>query len=557
VADSLINLPGAAPPAPPPARPCFILAVAAACSVAIAVLHAVFAVHAGPLWRDEVSDVNFAAMASWKEIWSNLHLDNFPPLLLFVLRAWAAAGLGATDAGFRFWGFLAGMALLAILWTVSRLTGLRAPLWGLVLFGLSPYAFWFGDAVRPYGLGAGFVLLTFGLVWRLIRTGSIVTFGLAAAAAVLSVQTLYQSSVLILSVGIAGATACVRSREKTRTFLVLGVGGAAAVSLLPYLPIIQQAGEWNFISRSGVSWEGLFAMLTQALSAAGVLSLILWAGLTGVALFIAAAQNIPRTKISRGTVNADLSLYAALTIVLSICFFLGLLKFLGFPTQPWYFLALIALTAAALDAVLCSFFRSSRPGIQRTLGTIAAVTALMSLPSVWEKVNIRQTKIDLVAARLEKTAEEKDLIIVNPWFYGITFQRYFHKPAEWQTIPPMTDHRIHRYDLLKQQMAADDPLKPLTARITETLSSGHRVWVVGTLKMPSGNRPPPVFPPAPRGPAGWSEDAYQFSWSMQVAHLLATHAARAQVIDIPLPQAVNPFENAILLEFDGWRQAPP
>jgi hypothetical protein len=84
-----------------PAKWGSIEVVAVACSLAIAALHLVFAAHAGPLWRDEAADVHFATMASWTEIWNHLHLDNFPPFLLAVLRVWAAAGLGATDDGYR------------------------------------------------------------------------------------------------------------------------------------------------------------------------------------------------------------------------------------------------------------------------------------------------------------------------------------------------------------------------------------------------------------------------------------------------------------------------
>jgi len=89
-------------------------------------------------------------------------------------------------------------------------------------------------------------------------------------------------------------------------------------------------------------------------------------------------------------------------------------------------------------------------------------------------------------------------------------------------------------------------------RIAETLKSGHRVWVVGTIVAPPENRQPIVLPPAPHSPVGWSEGDYQLSWSMQIGHFLVTHAMRGQLVDIPVSQAVNPFENATLAQFDGW-----
>ena len=143
-----------------------------------------FATHAGPLWRDEAADISFAAMPSWTEIWRHLHLDNFPPLLLVALRAWTHLGLGGTDAGYRAWGCLVGIGLIAIMWIVARLGGQRTPLLGLVLFGLTPYTIWFGDSVRAYGLAIGIVMLTFGLFWRLVNTGSRLHFVFAASAAI-------------------------------------------------------------------------------------------------------------------------------------------------------------------------------------------------------------------------------------------------------------------------------------------------------------------------------------------------------------------------------------
>jgi hypothetical protein len=404
-------------------------------------------------------------------------------------------------------------------------------------------AWWGCLCLRFYGL----------LVWRLVKTGSLVIFGLAAVTAVSSVQTLYQSAVLFLAIGSAGAVVCLRRRHARRAVLVLGMGAVAAGSLLPSPPLIQKASEWSFISRSGLSWERLIAMLTQALSAAGVFSVVAWAGLTGAAFVIATARNLSRPGKNRHPEDSDLALYAVLTIFLSACLFPGLLIYIGLLTQPWYFLAPVALTAVALNAVFHVFFCNNHPAVRWTVVTIAAATALMSLPSAWDKANIRQTNLDFIAAHIELLAAEKDLIVVDPWMYGITFQRYFHKPVDWQTVPPMTDHRIHRYDLLKQQMGTADPMNPLLGRIAETLKSGHRVWVVGTIVVPRENRLPPIIPPAPNRPVGWSEGDYQLSWSMQVGHFLVTHAMRRQVVDIPVSQTVNPFENAILAQFDGWQ----
>ena len=69
----------------------------------------------------------------------------------------------------------------------------------------------------------------------------------------------------------------------------------------------------------------------------------------------------------------------------------------------------------------------------------------------------RQTNIDLIAAQLREQAGPNDLILVYPWYCGITFNRYYHGAAPWTTLPALSDPRIHRYDLLKEKLAARRP----------------------------------------------------------------------------------------------------
>jgi hypothetical protein len=530
--------------------------VALACSAAIAMLHVVFATHAGPLWRDEAADVSFATMPSWAEIWHHLHLDNFPPLLLVVLRAWTGMGWGATDGGYRVLGCLIGFGLLATIWIVARLCGKNVPLLGLALFGLTPYAFWFGDAIRPYGLGIILMLLTFGLMWRFLTTGSFRHFALASVAAVLSVQTLYQNAALILAVCIAGFAVCLRRGQMPRGILVLGAGALAAVSLFPYLPLIQMAGAWSFISRAGFTWTRLAAMVKQALSAGGIISVLVWALLLGGGLVIAAASFQADRKGNGSSGDSDMVLYAGLTAFLSMSLFAILLFYVGMETQPWYYLAPMAITAAALDVIFTVFKKNKPLFIWLILGLTTA-TALAGVSSSWAAAHTRQSNLDLIAARLDEMTAKGDMIVIDPWAFGITFQRYFRQSVAWQTIPPMADHRIHRYDLLKEQMQAKDPLRPLMSDIAETLKSGHRVWMVGDFQMPPDSQPPTALPPAPNSPYGWSEGDYQTTWSRQIGHFWGVHAQRYQILDLPITKDDNPYEIAHLVKIEGWRETSP
>ncbi len=71
---------------------------------------------------------------TWGHIWSQLKYDNFPPLLLAVLRGWHALGLAGDGTGYRLLGLLVGLGILGALWGNARLLGARAPFFSLALF---------------------------------------------------------------------------------------------------------------------------------------------------------------------------------------------------------------------------------------------------------------------------------------------------------------------------------------------------------------------------------------------------------------------------------------
>ena len=142
--------------------------------------------------------------------------------------------------------------------------------------------------------------------------------------------------------------------------------------------------------------------------------------------------------------------------------------------------------------------------------------------------------------------------MVAPWYFGVTFERYYKGTAPWMTLPPINDHGIHRYDLLKEKMAATNPINPVLEMMSQALRS-HRVWIVGGLSFLPAGQTPPLLAPAPFDPVGWSEAAYTTAWSMQAAHLLQTRALRAEIVPLPGDQLINPYENAQLILVQGWK----
>ncbi len=158
---------------------------------------------------------------------------------------------------------------------------------------------------------------------------------------------------------------------------------------------------------------------------------------------------------------------------------------------------------------------------------------------------------DLIARHLERAARAGDLVVISPWQAGITFARYYRGEVPWVTLPPIEDHTIHRYDLVKQRMLSPDPLAPLYAAIGEALRSGHRGWLVGSLHfVPRGQVPAAL--PRPGGTTGWSDDFYSPAWPVHAGYFIQTRAVRWEIVTIAADQPVNPLENLPLLVVEGW-----
>jgi hypothetical protein len=180
-----------------------------------------------------------------------------------------------------------------------------------------------------------------------------------------------------------------------------------------------------------------------------------------------------------------------------------------------------------------------------------AVAAILLPCAAWPKVVQRQSNIDLIAAKLESDAAATDLIVVNPWYLGVSFNWYYHGTTPWITVPTIREHRIHRYNLMKEKMSDPDPIADVRIAIRQALESGRRVWIVG------GAQPPDQgsqfsLQPAPDPQFGWNNQAYLVAWSMQLGAFLRTHVVNGQTVAAP-GTGVNENENVPLLVAQGWR----
>ncbi len=511
-------------------------------------LHAVFLTHAGPLWRDEANGVHLATLYTGSEMWQMLRYDSFPALFPATVRCWSAIGLGSSDVALRWLGFLTGLSVLGAVWLNARVLRSSLPLVSLGLLGANLTLVRGGDALRGYGLGCLLISLTLALVWSLMRTPSVGRFLAAALAAVLSVQCLYQNAFLLFAICIAGCFVCFR-RDRDRTALILiGVGAVAAASLLPYMRLITLSQPWRVVQQNRVSAPVVWSNFVDALGSPMAWQAPVWMGL-GLLVVVRGLVLVGGSTRRKQVEVEDLPLFAAITISTGGLVFLILVLMAKLPTQPWYWLPPMVVAAVCIDAALGSWLERYRIWRLALVGLMTFVPLISGIGLA----KYRQTNIDLIATRLREQAKPNDLILVYPWYCGVTFSRYYHGTTPWTTLPDLADSHIHRYDLLKEKLAATAPLKTVLDRITQTLSSGNRLWIVGGLPAAEPEETaPPNLPPAPEGPQGWFDVPYTYAWGRQTEYFIAAHGGRTEAVPIGSTADVNPYEKASLTVVSGW-----
>jgi hypothetical protein len=174
-----------------------------------AILLVLTAMYAGPLWRDETNTINLAQMPSLKAFWHNLMFESFPPLWPLLLRGCDFLGLAGSDASIRVLGLYVGLFFLAALWLCSRWMGGRAPILSIGLLGSLPAFVFIMGANRAYGLASCLLVLSFGMIWRLVELPSRSRILLAGLVCILFAHCVYYDVVFLCAM-LAGAAAVVK-----------------------------------------------------------------------------------------------------------------------------------------------------------------------------------------------------------------------------------------------------------------------------------------------------------------------------------------------------------
>src|SRR5207244_13179285 len=152
-------------------------------------------------------------------------------------------GLWCTDYFLRVLCLVISFLLFSALCISGWIFNRSAPLLPLTLFALNKYTLR-ADSLRPHGLALVWIVLAFAFIWQLTfqsrRTRTVI---LATTAAVLSVQTVFLNAFLLGAI-CAGSIAVLVVKKAWQTAAwIFGIGLTAALSLLPYLPIIREANK--------------------------------------------------------------------------------------------------------------------------------------------------------------------------------------------------------------------------------------------------------------------------------------------------------------------------
>lgn len=490
-------------------------------------------------------------MPTLREAWGTLRYGHEPFGLTLVLWTWTHAGLGNTELGLRALGLLIGLGVVGVWWWNARLFGHKVPLVALVLLGFNVVLISWGDNLRHYGLSILTLQLTLGRFWVAAKSPNTRNFLLAGLTAFLSVHMAYFNAFLLIGIAAGAMAVYVRRGQWRLALLPVGIGAVLGLTLVPYLPSIRHAYEdFGVTGKYPATVGALFVTFTQTMGSPHSFMTWVWLGLCGLAIVLAVFV-IRRNWKSTGDASqqVDLTLFATTTMVIGAMGYFVWLMLSGILTYVWHHLASVALIAACLDVGLAQFVvslpaRRWRAGVAAALATILFALCLPLL-------KVRQTNMDLLAAEVTKLAVKDDLVLVNPHYFACSFHYYYRGSSPVLTVPPLEDMRWIRYDLLMKRLLMDNPVEPDLQAIAETLRRGNRVWLVGGLPFLQRGQIPRAVPPPTRSGI-WIEAFYQGVWGAQTAYFVQTHALQANLVPLPRPAPISPFEDVSLIVVSGW-----
>ena len=318
-----------------------------------------------------------------------------------------------------------------------------------------------GDSMRAYGFGIALILLTGALLWRFVEKPDGRRFAAAAIAAIASVHTLYYNSVLLLAFCAGAVAVCSLNRAWKTAALVVLIGCLAAISIMPYAATIRSASSWNvLVQMQDYDLFWFRVKLDETLRPAGRWALKVWVGLFAIAVLAGVRALRAPSELGISQRQREAAVFSLVALVVGV---LAVFVFSETAVLPHAALVLSHVTRAS---EACVSMRCLEQRFRlRAYGSRGLSWSFFSRAQHFrrrcEAARHRMSNVDLVTSRLHEIARPGDLVLVHQWYNGVTFNRYYHGPARWMTVPPIGYYRFHRYDIVKQQMMLSDQAYPV------------------------------------------------------------------------------------------------
>jgi hypothetical protein len=505
-------------------------------------------VRLGAPWRDEIHSAIVAGTGAAPLWW-----DSFPILWNGLLSVWIAL-VGDSDFSLRLIGLLLSLALCGVSAWAPRWSGASFGWSGLAMLGLSPMVVLFGSQCRGYALGVALGVAMLGLYATIVRGAvSERRWWGTLAVTLLAVQSMYTNSIFCGAGVIGGMAALAVAGRWKELFKLFGVGAVAGLTMLPYLLVVFPAlSEWAVIVRSPVGWDRLAGTYLGVLTASGFITAALWVALPAATVLFGAGRTL--REFDDASPQGNVPLYAATTCLLGTVFGFAYIKFLSVPTQAWYYMPFLGLWTVCADLGLGAVSWSARARVAWLVLIVAAAT--IQTAETLRSPGMRMTNLDVVARFIANAAAPTDMVYVKPWYFGLTFDRYYRGAAKWSTIPAMPPEEfIYGYRHMKRAMASREQIDRELSEISRLLQTGGRVWIVGSLGDLYEPGMPLELPPAPESPFGWNEGVYETVWEGRLIEVLKNYGTSLKMYRPGDDQPVNRFENPHVYEVDGARES--
>ncbi len=526
---------------------------------------------AGGLWRDEVHSVNMATLPA-DDLFFVLTNDSIPACWQSLLRSWIAV-FGSTDASVRVLGMLIGLATIPAMWWSARQFGVQFPWWMMVLMGLDPSLIVYGGEVRGYGLGIFAFLILLGVSWRALQKPTVWRWMALIVTALFAVQSSFTNCFLLFATFVACGVVAVR-RGRFAVCIGFGlIGMLAATSMVPYaLFVFPRLSKVINIVHDPVPRSLPVKIFRQTYKWGGYTRGLLWAAI-GLIGFTGLLQRLffwPAKRPEQTREDQDLVTFLVPFFWVGTTGFWFYMYFLGVQTAPWYHLPWMTLLAVTTELSMGLWFRQQprrdslifsletpeqlitkftigKPQQEMLLMGLILFSSAAILYEVIPRVCYRLTTIDLIARDLSEVVGPDDLVVVTPWYVGISFGRYYDGPAAWTNLPNV-DHIDHHLAYQEQKervmpLPTADGIQEELKKIEETLAKGGKVWWVGPLNLLPPGREPLTLAGAPDPKYGWSEAAYLTSWQQTAIARMQSMGVNVDARTLKRPRMVNPCED--------------